>query len=181
MVHRAALLAELLEPVESARKHTKKKVMRIEECSSQSPRLVIHSDDDTVFHADAVIGADGVHGYVRGHVLGKTSPATAARRSDFWDGRSIVSVDMAKQILGDDYFSENRQYGWLGDGGFFMHDGHDDGKKVQFVVSGLIKDGSLPQHEWSKKLDKTSLKKAIEGWFVPSLEKRVVEVSLKRC
>lgn len=178
VVHRAALLAALLEPVESARKHISKKVLRIEN-SDQSPRLEIHFEDGTVFYADAVIGADGIHGHVRSHLLGESHPATAARQSDFWDSRCIVPIETAKEILGEDYFSEARQYGWLGDGGFFMHDGHDDGKMVQFVVSGLINGDILSEHDWSTKLDQDSLRKGIEGWFAPSLGERIVKVSLK--
>ncbi|PVH94851.1 FAD/NAD(P)-binding domain-containing protein [Periconia macrospinosa] len=176
-VHRAALLAELLKPIDETQKHTSKRVCQIED--SDSSRAVIRFEDGTQFHADAVIGADGVRGYVRTHILGKDHPATPAQRSDFWDARSLVTVEKAKEILGNDYFAEQRQYGYVGDGGFFLHDGHDDGKMVQFVVSGVSRNEIWAEDEWSKKLDREALEKNIEGWFIPSLHERVVEVMLQ--
>jgi salicylate hydroxylase len=67
VVHRAALLAELHKPIDPSRKHTSKKVSRIDD--SAAP-LTIHFEDGSSFTADAVIGADGVRGHVRSHVLG---------------------------------------------------------------------------------------------------------------
>lgn len=183
VVHRAALLAELLRPIDARQMHTSKKVTKIIEnttSSSSSPsqqNLAIHFSDNTTFHADAIIGADGVHGHVRSHVLGTDHPATPAQRAGFWDARCLVAIEKAREILGGEFFEEQRQYGYLGNGGFFMHDGHDDGKMVQFVTSGMIEnDGMWAEDEWSKPLDRVALEKIIKGWFVPELQERVVEV-----
>ncbi|KAF2451243.1 FAD/NAD(P)-binding domain-containing protein [Karstenula rhodostoma CBS 690.94] len=156
VVHRAALLSELLKSIDDSRKHVIKKVLRIER--SHSSQLAIHFEDGTVFHAHAVIGADGVRGHVRRHVLGAEHPAVSARRSRFWDARSLVSIDKAREVLGGEYFAEPRQYGYVGDGAFFMHDKHDDGEMVQFVVTGLI-----------------GFEDAIKGCFEPSLRDSIVE------
>jgi salicylate hydroxylase len=67
VVHRAALLAELLKPIDPSRKHTSKRVSRIDD--STAP-LTIYFEDGSTFTADAVIGADGVRGHIRSHVLG---------------------------------------------------------------------------------------------------------------
>ncbi|KAJ8062167.1 hypothetical protein OCU04_008725 [Sclerotinia nivalis] len=101
VVHRAELLKELLAPV---------------------PK-----EYGTNVEADAVIGADGIHGFVRSYILGKDHPATKARFAGFWDCRSLVSMQKAKEVLGEKYFEEQRQYAWCGDGGFFLHDVLDGG------------------------------------------------------
>lgn len=174
VVHRASLLAELLRPVNDAKKKTNKRVIDIKEVDDG--RLAIHFDDSTVFYADAVIGADGVRGYVRSYILGHDHPATQAQRAGFWDARSLVPIEKAKEIFGSDLFDEHRQYAYIGDGGFFMHDKHDDGKMMQFVVSGLVGDGTWGNDEWSRKLDREGLEELMGSWMVPSIEKPFIEV-----
>lgn len=82
-----------------------------------------------MFEADAVIGADGVRGYVHEYVLGNEHTTLKAKIAGFWDARASVPIQKAKEFLGDKYFveGEQRQYGWVGDGGFFMHDMLDGG------------------------------------------------------
>ncbi|KAF2636960.1 hypothetical protein P280DRAFT_532497 [Massarina eburnea CBS 473.64] len=104
IVHRAALLDELLKPITADNKHTNKRVVRIVDSPTQ--QLTIHFDDESQFEADAIIGADG-----------------------------------AKGLLGEEYFENDRQYGWIGNGGFFMHDVLDEGETVQCVLSAMIIDG----------------------------------------
>jgi salicylate hydroxylase len=174
VVHRAALLAELLRPLNQTKKHTNKKVIRID--NTEGP-LKIHFDDNTTFDADAVIGADGIHGFMRSHILGKEDPAVPATPAGFWDSRSLVSLQKAKELLGDEYFEVNRQYGWVGNGGFFMHDVLDGGETVQFVLCGMM-DCEWGKDEWSKPLDRAAVEKAVESWAETPLKKSIVEVCL---
>jgi salicylate hydroxylase len=173
VVHRAALLAELLKPLDRTKKHTNKKVIRIED--AENGVLRIQFNDSTTFDADAVIGADGIRGFVRSHVLEKDDPAVPAKPAGFWDSRSLVSLRKAKELLGEEYFVVNRQYGWIGDGGFFMHDILDDGKTVQFVLCGMM-NGEWDKNEWSKDLNRAAVEKAVESWAETSLKKSIVEV-----
>lgn len=59
-----------------------------------------------------------------------------------------------------------------------MHDKHDNGSMMQFVVSGLINNEILAHGEWSKTLDRATLEKVMEGYMIPSLRKPFVEVYL---
>lgn len=117
VVHRAALLAELLRPIDRQKMHTNKKLARIEELDTD--RLKLYFENGETFEAHIVIGADGIHGHVRQHILGDRYPATFA---GFCDARSLIPMQKAKELLGEEYFEVDRQYGWIGDGGFFMHD-----------------------------------------------------------
>jgi len=173
VVHRAALLSELLKPLDPTKKHTNKKVIRINE--DKSGALRVHFEDKTTFDADAVIGADGIRGFMRSHVLGKDDPAVPAKFAGFWDSRSLVPLQRAKELLGEEYFEVKRQYGWIGDGGFFMHDVLDDGQTVQFVLCGMM-DEEWGTDEWSKDLDRATVEKAVESWAETPLKKSIVEV-----
>jgi salicylate hydroxylase len=174
VVHRAALLAELLKPIQEEKKHTNKRVVGIDD--SDAGPVAIHFEDGTLFEADAVIGADGVRGFVRAHVLGSDHPAVQAKRAGFWDARSLIPIQKARELLGETYFEVNRQYGWIGDGGFFMHDVLDDGDTVQCVICRVI-DDEWDENEWSRKLDRTTLEKAVENWTETPLKKGMIEVT----
>lgn len=120
VVHRAALLTELLKPIDPSKMHTNKKITQIEDLECGCIRLQF-SDGETV-EVDAVVGADGVHEYVRSYVLGENHPALKPKLGGFWDARSLVPMEKAKELLGKECFDEPRQYGFIGEGGFFMHD-----------------------------------------------------------
>jgi len=177
VVHRAALLNEMLKPINKAKMHTNKQLVQIEDLETSS--LLLHFKDGTTFQTDAVIGADGVRGHVREHVLGKHHPAVKAKVAGFWDARALVPIQKAKELLGDQYFVEGdqRQYGWIGDGGFFMHDVLDGGETVQCVVCGVM-DGQWGEEEFSRPLDRQKLEKAFETWSDTPIKRGMVEVSV---
>ena len=176
-VHRAALLAEQLKTIPNKNKHVNKTVQQISKSGSgDTQKLDIHFADGSVFQADAVIGADGVRGYVRGYVLGDNHPAISAKSAGFWDSRSLLPIEQAKQILGERYFTEARRYAWLGDGAYFMHDVLDDGKTVQCVLSG-VQNELWGEAEWHKTLHRADLEKVVENWTAP-LKNAVVEAML---
>jgi salicylate hydroxylase len=176
VVHRAALLAELLKPINSKVKHTNKKVTKIEDAPSK--QVTIHFSDASTHTADAVIGADGVRGFVRGYVLGANHPAVPAKPAGLWDCRALLPMAKAKELLGEEYFSEDRQYGFVGDGGFFMHDVLDNGETVQCVFS-IPTDESWGENEWTRNVGREGLEKAVENWTDTPLKKGIVEAMLQ--
>ncbi|KAF2194151.1 FAD/NAD(P)-binding domain-containing protein [Zopfia rhizophila CBS 207.26] len=178
VVHRAALLTELLKPISQEKMHTNKKVVRIEDL--ESGRVLLYFNDGATFEVDAVIGADGVHGYVREYVLGVDHPALKPKFGGFWDARSLVSMQKAKELLGKDYFNEGlqRQYGWVGDGGFFMHDVLDGGETVQCVVCGVM-DEEWGEDEWKRELDRRALEKAVVKWTDTPIKRGMIEAMLE--
>ncbi|KAH7067506.1 salicylate hydroxylase [Paraphoma chrysanthemicola] len=176
VMHRAALLAELLRPIDEEKKFTNKKVTKIDDDINDNGKVTIHFDDNTTFHADAVIGADGVRGYVRRHILGPDHPALNARPAGFWDCRALMPFAKAKEILGEEYFEVDRQYGWIGNGGFFMHDVLDGGETVQCVLCQVEKWG---EDEWTRPLDQAGPEKVVEKWSDTPLKGRIVQAMLQ--
>lgn len=151
VVHRAALLAELLALVPREKMHTSKRLKKITE--NPAGDLTLDWHDNTQFSCDALIGADGVRGYTRTHILGQDQPGTKAQFGGFWDCKALVPVEAARGILGEDLNKngEEGQYGWVGDGGFFMRDVLDGGKTVQCVAS-IITENGWNEEEWKEKL-----------------------------
>jgi len=177
VVHRAALLTELLKPIGQEKMHTNKRVTRIEDL--ESGRVRIHFVDQGTIEVDAVIGADGVHGHVRSHVLGEGHPALKPRLGGFWDSRALVPMKKAKELLGKEYFEEQRQYGWIGEDGFFMHDVLDNGGVVQGVLCGVM-DDTWSENEWKRDLNRAALEKACEKWTDTPVKRGLIEVSVSR-
>lgn len=47
-----------------------------------------------------------------------------------------MPIDKARVRLGEEFFTEARQWGWIGEGAFIMYDVLDGGRTVQCIVSG---------------------------------------------
>ena len=78
VVHRAALLKELLAPLPPESLHTNKKMVKIDgerNGSYGAAGVEVSFDDGTSIAVDAVIGADGIFGFTRQYVLGPNDPA----------------------------------------------------------------------------------------------------------
>ncbi|KAF2246191.1 hypothetical protein BU26DRAFT_521657 [Trematosphaeria pertusa] len=107
--------------------HTKKKLTDVQD--SKHVELILIFEEGTRHSTDALIGADSIFGFVRSHVLGTDHPALKPQFAGFWDCRFLVSIEKARELIGQ-YLKEGeeRQYGWVGDGAFFLHDILDNGK-----------------------------------------------------
>lgn len=130
ILHRAALLHDLLEPIPDAQLHANKKLESIEE---QSQGLLLRFEDGSTVHADGLIGADGIFGFVRSHVLGADHAAVKPISAGWAGAMNMVPFDKAEAKLGTEVFKENRQYGWVGENGIFIHDSIMNGKMVQCI------------------------------------------------
>ncbi|KAI1112561.1 salicylate hydroxylase [Nemania sp. NC0429] len=135
VIHRASLLRELLAPLPAEILHTGKKLTSL---TSSDTGVLLKFEDETCDHFDAVIGADGVFGTVRRHVIGDDAfEKYAASPAGFWDCRNLVPYEEAKEKLGEQFFEQDRQYGWLGDNAFIMHDILENRTMVQCVISAV--------------------------------------------
>lgn len=130
--------------------------------------------DGSIQHADALIGADGIFGFVRKYVLGADDTATEPVFAGWWDCRNLVSMEKAREKLGERYFEEDRQYGWMGDGGFIMHDVLDNGKTVQCV--GACREDET-SNDRKMELDRQKLERAFATWLDGPIAKGMIDVS----
>jgi len=179
-VHRAAFLQELLAPIPKSSMHVNKKLIGIEQDSTQDDQsgLLLSFSDETVEHADVLIGADGIHGYVRKHILGEYHAATQAKFAGFWDCRALVPFEKAKARLGEQYFTEHRQYAWTGEGGFMMHDVLDNGETVQCVAAVFDQEGEdWNVDEWKKPVNRKRLEEAFAAWKDGPIANGMIDVS----
>ncbi|OAA79155.1 salicylate hydroxylase [Akanthomyces lecanii RCEF 1005] len=173
IVHRAALLSALVATLPKEALHVNK---RLESVKTEGDKLHVTFTDGITETFDAVIGADGIFGSVRKHVLQDGASAHAATPAGFWDCRYLVPFERAKEKLGDEYFTEHRQYGWCGDGAFIMHDVLDNGETVQCVISAVENE---QRKERSQPLTRDVLEKTLHTWLDGPIAKNMMELVLE--
>ncbi|KAI1284787.1 salicylate hydroxylase [Xylaria sp. FL0933] len=164
VVHRASLLRELLAPLPKESLHPNKKLVAIK---AHDGGVELTFQDETTYQFEAVIGADGIFSSVRDHVLRgrEAAKAHSASPAHFWDCRNVVPLDKAKTLLGDEYFELDRQWGWVGDGAFLMHDVLENGTMVQCVISGVEKDPAIDPKERKRALTRDGLRESLRSWL----------------
>lgn len=175
VVHRAALLRELLAPLRPEIMSTSKKLVDIVPVDAVlGGGLELRFQDGSIERADALIGADGIFGFVRKYVLGANDATMEPVYAGWWDCRNLVPIEKAKEKLGEGYFVENSQYGWVGDGGFIMHDVLNSGETVQCV--GACREEGAP-NERKMELDRDKLEKSFAPWLDGPIAKGMIDVS----
>ncbi|KID82874.1 salicylate hydroxylase [Metarhizium guizhouense ARSEF 977] len=172
VVHRGSLLRELLSGLPSSMLHTRKKLT---DMKSSDDGVELTFEDGYMARFDAVVGADGIFSRVREHVTRDPDGVYAASPAGFWDCRNVVAVEKARDVLGQDLFRVNRQYGWIGNGSFIMHDVLDHGHKIQCVISGVeakqAKNRATP-------LSRHDLNLVLKDWLDGPIAKGVIELVL---
>ena len=174
VVHRAALLHELLAPLPLEMMSAGKKLISVSPIdAAEGGGVELRFQDGSVRRADALIGADGIFGIVRKYVLGADDDATEPILGGWWDCRNLVLMEKAKEKLGEQYFEENRQYGWVGDGAFIMHDVLDNRKTVQ-CVGCCCEDETLKERK--KELDREKLEASFATWLHGPIARGMIDV-----
>lgn len=175
IVHRAAWLRELLANVPAERMHASKKLARVERAAGGP--LTLHFEDGTTHECDVLIGADGIHSTVRGLILGQEDPATTPRNSGLWVVMSLVPYEKAQASLGKDLVDvqDAREYMWIGDNNFLLHNVLDDGKQVQIVIASKD-DGAQLSDMWQRSIGPEGMGRFFEQGL-PHLNKAINEVS----
>ena len=97
-VHRATLLSGILSTVPREIMHANKKITRIDDVVGEDG-VILHFQDGTEEHADAVIGADGIHGYMRKYILGD-DPSVNASFAGYWDCPLFGSNSEGQRSIG---------------------------------------------------------------------------------
>ncbi|KAI0853709.1 salicylate hydroxylase [Daldinia vernicosa] len=133
IVHRAAFLKEILAGIPQNRMHASKKL----EGADQDGSLTCHFTDGTTHECDILIDADGIHSAVRKFIFGENNAAAVPRSSGSWFLMTLQPFDKARAILGKELVDmENaREYGWVGQNTFLMHNILSDGELVQFAIA----------------------------------------------
>lgn len=174
VVHRASLLRELLAPLPEEALRTSKKLTAI---TPNDAGVQVVFEDGTTGQFDAVIGADGIFGNVRQYVLGDAAAAeaSAASPAGFWDCRNLVPYEKAKSVLGDEYFEKDRQFGWVGDKAFIMHDILENRTMVQCVISAIETD---PPKDRKRRLIREGLLETLGSWLDGPIASGMIDVRM---
>jgi len=177
-VHRASLLRELLVPLPDEVLHVNKKLTSLSE--TQDGVFVTFSDG-AVEHFDAVIGADGIFGFVRNYVLQDTDNKYGPSPAEFWDSRALVPIGKARAIIGDTHFSADEvdcQHGWIGDGAFLLYDVLENRTMSQIVISAIENDPPRGHDERKRPLTRGFLEGALKNWLDGPIAKRIIDLTL---
>lgn len=178
-VHRASLLRELLAPLPAEILHPNKQLVSI---NSKASGTELTFKDDTKYEFDAVIGADGIFSSVRRHIFRDTTRPEDYEPSPagFWDCRSLVPIEKAKAVLGEQLFNDDRRYFWLGKGAFIMHDILEDKTMVQCIVSAIERE--QPSSESRKQiLTRENLTDTLHAWLDGPIASGIIDVCFPRC
>jgi salicylate hydroxylase len=171
VLHRPALVHELLEPIPKDRLHAGKKLAAIEQ---QEGRLLLKFEDGFEIQADALIGADGIFGSIRAYVLGADHEAVKPVAAGWADVMNMVPYPKAEAKLGAEILNETRQFGWVTDGGIFIHDCIMGGKMVQCIGVSVNRNTSGDRRIL---IDREYMEKAFASYLDAPVSKGMIDVS----
>ncbi|KAI1204068.1 FAD/NAD(P)-binding domain-containing protein [Annulohypoxylon truncatum] len=174
IVHRANFLQELLADVPEERMHASKKLDKTERTKDGS--IIIHFTDGSTHECDILVGADGIHSTVRKLILGKNDPAASPRNTGTWIVMTLQPYARALTSLGEGSvdLADAREYSWIGDGSFILHNLLSDGQLVQFVIASHDKEAESSD-KWNRVVKVEEIKKLYKDW-PPHLNKAVNEL-----
>ncbi|KAK6212330.1 hypothetical protein LQW54_005463 [Pestalotiopsis sp. IQ-011] len=172
IVHRAALLQELLAGAPQERMHTSKELGRVDRTADGPVKL--YFTDGTTHECDVLIGADGIHSTIRKFILGDDT-AAVPRNTGVWLIMTLQPYADAQASLGRGTVDveEAREYSWLGNGTYILHNLLQGGQLVQLVVAS--RDTDVPPDQWHRNVSADELKTLYKDW-PPHLFKAVDEV-----
>lgn len=176
IVHRAEFLRELLAGVPADRMHASKKLVKIEEPVDGSVTLTFA--DDTTHECDILIGADGIHSFVRKYLLGEDDPAASPVPAGWWFVQSLRPYEKGLAALGKEFVDLEYpvEFDYAGDGAFWMHNVLSKGSLVQSVISVKCDDAEAKEN-WKKTMSADTIREIFRNWPAP-IPKAVDEVRL---
>lgn len=138
----------------------------------------LHSADGTNHHCDILVGADGIRSVVRRTILGEDDPATSPRNSGWWAVWTLQPYQEARSLLGEERtnIDDPREYIWVGNGTFLMHNVLSDGQLVQLVLTGHDQQ-EVDGAKWQRTVPAETLRELFRG-SLPHLKNAIEKVSI---
>ncbi|KAI2629554.1 hypothetical protein GGR54DRAFT_267508 [Hypoxylon sp. NC1633] len=164
IVHRAAYLQELLADVPRERMHSSKKLERINRETESSGSLTLYFTDGTTHECDILIGADGIHSTVRKFILGD-DPTASPRNTGMWLVMTLQPYAEAQASIGKGLVDSEdaREYSWIGNNNYVMHNLLSDGQLVQFVIASSDEEAKSSDR-WHRTVRTDEIKNLYQGW-----------------
>ena len=173
IVRRPAFVSELLADMPENRIHTSKKLNGFERQADGS--LKLRFTDETTHECDILVGADGIHSTVRRLILGKDDPSSSPRPTGWYLVMVLRPFADAQASIGSGTIDMGnaREYMWVGNNTFMMHNILSQGEEVQLVI--VSRDKEVSSNLWHRELSAEEIKTLYQDW--PShLNKGVNEV-----
>lgn len=163
IVHRAAFLRELLADVPPERMHAGKKLEKVDQNSNGS--IVLCFADGTYHECDILIGADGIRSTVRKIILGANDPAASPRNTGSWCIMNLKPYAEARAKIGEQMVNINdaREYMWIGDTSYILHNVLQQGELVQFVAASYEKEAE-DSDRWTRTVSADELRGMYKAW-----------------
>ncbi|KAI0189061.1 hypothetical protein F4808DRAFT_445754 [Astrocystis sublimbata] len=163
IIHRAEYLQQLLADVPKERLHASKKLESIKQNPDGS--VTLHFADGTNHECDILVGADGIHSTVRKVLLGEDDPAAHPRNTGVWLVMSLQPFAKAQAIMGEELVASGdaREYSWVGEGTYILHNLLSDGQLVQFVIASSD-DEAEASSQWRRTVRADEIKKLYAEW-----------------
>ncbi|KAL9107051.1 MAG: hypothetical protein Q9227_007997 [Pyrenula ochraceoflavens] len=174
IVHRAAFLRELLVSVPKERMHADKRLEKVDHNSNGS--ITLRFADESDHECDILIGADGIHSTVRKIILGKDDAAASPRNTGSWCIMTLKPYTEARAKIGEQLVNidDAREYSWIGDTSYILHNVLQQGELVQLVVASHEKEAENSD-KWTRTVSADELRKMYAAW-PPHLSKAVDEL-----
>jgi len=152
-MHRADLHDALVSAVPSEILHLNKKLTGLNQSSGQ---VTLHFADGTRAHADAVVGADGVHSVVRDLIVGPDMP--------IHKGRIAYRAVFPSALMNGFDAGRSRTKWWGPDRHIVVYYTNPTRREIYFVTSVPEPAEWMTRESWSAKGDVHELRAAYEGF-----------------
>ena len=164
-VHRARFLESLVRLIPNERTHFGKRLLKIEDKSSDGGRITLHFTDGTTIDTDALLGADGVHSTVRLHLLGDRHPAARPVYAGVTAYRGVVKMGEAVEKLGPEHAQNSVSL--LGPRACVLSYPIEHGQFLNVLAVDF--DAEKWRHEkWTVPVKAQGLATWLEGWGAPA-------------
>ncbi|KAI1177472.1 salicylate hydroxylase [Nemania sp. FL0916] len=175
VVQRSEFLRELLAIVPPGRMHASKKLKGVDRASDKGP-ITLKFTDNTSHECDILVGADGIHSTVRKLILDSEDPAAIPRNTGWWCVMVLVNFEEAQDVMGEEFvdIEDAREYVWIGDGTFLMHNILKQGTLVQLVLASRD-ENDKNRDQWRKTIKTDTLQQLYKD-FPPYLKEAVDEL-----
>lgn len=133
---------------------------------------VVENDDGTatsmfengdISTVDAVIGSDGVRSMIRKLVLGPDHVAAEPVFTSTYTYISLIPMEEGKARIDCDVVDE-AQVGWIGDGGFLLHDPSSNKQTLQIVAAIVSDKKEWAAEDWKREITPEQLRADLESW-----------------
>lgn len=171
-----AFLRELVARVPKERLHWNKKLVGVANNSDSTVSVTFGDGSEDTF--DLVMGCDGTFSSTRRFVLEEYPDKIEPNSAGFWDCRSVVPIEMAKKVFGEEWFKEPKENAFAGDVAFATMHSVDDGAGLECAICAVEKD---PVPPCERLVTRAFLEDIFSAWFpgkMANYAKGMIDVSL---